>query len=486
VTAYGRLARLAESGHFERTLERCADLVEAMESAEAAGLTHDAVEDVLDGKLRSIGRGAMSDHLDLRALREQLASPRPVGADGITRTRVEHDHDTVLTSIFGNVRVTRKAYRAPGVRNFYPADRELNLPDGQYSHGLRRRIVRAVAISPYDEAIDAVERDTGVRVGKRQAVQVVEHAARDIEAFYAVAPDEREPTPTTAAGDQGLTGSEREDRAQADGDAPAPAILAMQADGKGVPMRPDGLRAATAKAADRRRTGLASAEKTGRKRMAEATTVYRIARAPRTIDDIVPAPGRGDTPEAAAARAAKRRTAPRPVDRWLSASLVDDIHVIGYLWKAAGVFFGSDDPDDPGGHDWLRGRLRAILAGRAREVATGIRRSATTNDLRGSGRQTIDEVARYLDAKAPYLDYPTALAEGYPIATGVIEGACRHLVMDRFEVSGARWGLEGAEAVLGLRAVITNRDFDAYWQFHLHQERHRNHDSKYAGPHTPT
>jgi hypothetical protein len=145
------------------------------------------------------------------------------------------------------------------------------------------------------------------------------------------------------------------------------------------------------------------------------------------------------------------------------------IHVIGYLWKAAGVFFGSDDPDDPGGHDWLR----AILAGRAREVATGIRRSATTNDLRGSGRQTIDEVARYLDAKAPYLDYPTALAEGYPIATGVIEGACRHLVMDRFEVSGARWGLEGAEAVLGLRAVITNRDFDAYWQFYLHQERHR-------------
>jgi len=152
-----------------------------------------------------------------------------------------------------------------------------------------------------------------------------------------------------------------------------------------------------------------------------------------------------------------------------SSGIVDVIHVIGYLWKAAGVFFGSDDPNDPGGHDWLR----AILAGRAREVATGIRRSATTNDLRGSGRQTIDEVARYLDAKAPYLDYPTALAEGYPIATGVIEGACRHLVMDRFEVSGARWGLEGAEAVLGLRAVITNRDFDAYWQFYLHQERHR-------------
>ncbi len=58
--------------------------------------------------------------------------------------------------------------------------------------------------------------------------------------------------------------------------------------------------------------------------------------------------------------------------------------------------------------------------------------------------------------------------------------------MDRFEIGGARWGLDGAEALLALRAVITNGDFPAYWKFHLHQERHRNHDSTYAGPHTPT
>lgn len=541
MTAYERLARLAESGHFERTLGRCVDLVEAVESAQAGGLTHDGLEDVIEGGLRAIGHGALADHLALRALRETVAEPRPAGVDQIARTRVEHGHDTVLTSIFGDVTVVRKAYRAPGARNLYPADRELNLPAGQYSHGLRRRIVRAAAVSPYDEAVDAVERDTGVRVGKRQAVEAVERAAADVAAFYALPPGERDITATT--GDkEDLTAGEGEEHA--DGDAPAPAVLVLQADGKGIPMRPDGLRTATAKAAtaaradDRRRTGLASADKTGRKRMAEVTTVYRIARAPRTVDDVVPA--RRDTPEAAAARAAKRRAAPRPVDRWLAASLVEDIptaiatmfdqaelrdpgrelswaalvdgnnaqlsaieneatrrgldltvivdviHVIGYLWKAAAVFFGADDPDDPGGHDWLRDRLRAVLAGRAREVATGIRRRATTHGYQGSGRRTLDEVARYLDAKAPYLDYPTALAAGYPIATGVIEGACRHLVMDRFEVGGARWGLDGAEALLALRAVITNDDFPAYWQFHLRQEHHRNHDSKYAEPHTPT
>jgi len=541
VTAYERLRPFAESGHFERTLARCADLVEAMEAAEAVVLTHDGLEDVIEDRLRKIGHGALADHLALRALREQVASPRPVGADEIARTRVEHGHGTVLASVFGRVTVVRKAYRAPGARNLYPADRELNLPAGAYSHGLRRRIVRAAAISPYDEAIDAVERDTGVRVGKRQAVEVVERAAADIAAFYAVAPGERDATATTGD-EQDLTAREGEEHA--DGDAPAPAVLVLQADGKGIPMRPDGLRAATAKAAtearasDRRRSGLASAQKTGRKRMAEVTTVYRIARAPRTIDDVVPTPGRRDT-EAAAARAAKRRAAPRPVDRWLAASPVEDIptaiatmfdqaelrdrgheltwvalvdgnnaqisaieneasrrgldltvivdviHVIGYLWKAAAVFLGPDDPDDPGGRDRVRGRLRAVLAGRAREVATGIRRRATTNNLQGSGRHAVDEVARYLEAKAPYLDHPTALAAGYPIATGVIEGACRHLVMDRFEIGGARWGLDGAEALLALRAVITNGDFATYWRYHLRQERHRNHDSKYTGPHTP-
>ncbi len=96
-------------------------------------------------------------------------------------------------------------------------------------------------------------------------------------------------------------------------------------------------------------------------------------------------------------------------------------------------------------------------------------------------RAGADACATYLTNKSRYLDYPTALAKGWPIATGVIEGACRHLVKDRMDLTGARWGLSGAEAILRLRALRSNGDFEDYWRYHLVQERRRVHQSRYAG-----
>jgi len=86
------------------------------------------------------------------------------------------------------------------------------------------------------------------------------------------------------------------------------------------------------------------------------------------------------------------------------------------------------------------------------------------------------------NATAPFLGYDTALAAGWPIATGVIEGACRHLIGDRLDITGARWGLQGAEAVLKLRALWSNGDFPAYWRFHLTQEHQRVHQARYQHP----
>jgi len=107
-------------------------------------------------------------------------------------------------------------------------------------------------------------------------------------------------------------------------------------------------------------------------------------------------------------------------------------------------------------------------------------RQATNAKLEPTRRTGADTCARYLTNKAPYLDYPTALTSGWPIATGVIEGACRHLVKDRLDITGARWGLPGAEAILKLRAVRSNGDLDAYWDYHLAQEQQRTHRSRYA------
>jgi hypothetical protein len=159
------------------------------------------------------------------------------------------------------------------------------------------------------------------------------------------------------------------------------------------------------------------------------------------------------------------------------AVVVDLIHVLEYLWGATWCFFSEGDP---AAEDWVRDRALAVLEGKARDVAAGIRRRASTLGLAKPRRKKADECARYLTDKAPYLDYPTALGAGWPIATGVIEGTCRYLVADRMDITGARWSVEGAEAVLKLRAVRCNGDFEAYWRFHLDRERHRVHESRYS------
>jgi hypothetical protein len=148
-----------------------------------------------------------------------------------------------------------------------------------------------------------------------------------------------------------------------------------------------------------------------------------------------------------------------------------------YLWGAAWSFF---DEGDPAAEEWVGDKGLAVLEGNAGIVAGAIRRKATMLALDSQRRKKADECAAYLKHKQPYLDYPTALARGWPIATGVIEGACRHVVRDRFDITGARWSLEGAEAILQLRAVRANGDWQTYWPYHLAEERKRIHQSRYT------
>jgi hypothetical protein len=162
--------------------------------------------------------------------------------------------------------------------------------------------------------------------------------------------------------------------------------------------------------------------------------------------------------------------------------VLDLIHVVEYLWKAAFVFCAEATREL---EDWVSERLLKILQGRACDVAAGIRRSATLRGLSAAQREAADTTADYLLHHAAYLRYHQYLATGLPIATGVIEGACRHLVKDRMELTGARWSLAGAEAVLRLRALRSSGDFDEYWAFHEAQEYQRNHAALYTPPKVP-
>jgi hypothetical protein len=285
-------------------------------------------------------------------------------------------------------------------------------------------------------------------------------------------------------------------------------------------MRPGALRAATAKAAARlgkMRTRLTAGEKPNRKRMATLVTVYDAEPARRRPHDVIAPPG--------GRRGTRRlRPGPKALAKWLAGSVrhdpaeviaaafdeagardpahlrtwvvlvdgaehqldliraeaarravtihvvIDIIHVLEYLWKAAWSLHAAGDP---AAEDWVAVKALAVLAGGSGRAAAAITAEAAAAGLTGSQRAGADTCVRYLSSKQELLRYDQALEAGWPIATGIIEGACRHLIADRLDIGGARWGLDGAEAVLTLRAVISNGDFGEYWRFHLTREHQR-------------
>ena len=158
--------------------------------------------------------------------------------------------------------------------------------------------------------------------------------------------------------------------------------------------------------------------------------------------------------------------------------MIDFIHVLEYLWKVAWCFH---PPRDPAMEDWVTAQALDILHGRVTEVIARIARLAAEHPPRPGSEhaKNIRKTLSYLQNKQAFMDYPRALANGWPIATGVIEGACRHLVQDRMGITGARWGLDGAQAMLWLRAIAASGDTSAYWNWHITQERQRNHQSRY-------
>ncbi len=153
----------------------------------------------------------------------------------------------------------------------------------------------------------------------------------------------------------------------------------------------------------------------------------------------------------------------------LTVDILDIIHVSGYVWRAAKVLYAQQEQREV----FTRERLLRLLQGEVRSVITGLRHMATRRRLTGKDRKEIATVCNYFANNAARMHYDEYLRAGYPIASGVIEGACRHLVKDRMERSGMRWTLHGAEAMLNVRAV----HISSYWkEFHaqrmaLDQER---------------
>lgn len=470
---------------------------------DTAQLTHSQLEDLLGLRMREVTRSLFQDHLNLRALTETRAAD-VVDADGVERTRIEHGRGRVLATVSGKVTATRIAYRGNGVADLHVADAVLNMPAGMHSHGVAKLAAIEAARGSFAEATGRVNALTGAGVGHRQAAELAIGAAADIDSFY----DALVPAPCTNA-----------------------TLLVLSVDGKGVVIRPDALREATAKAAaakggnklDKR---LSAGEKNGRKRMATLGTLYDAEPVPRDLDDIIAGPDA----ERATDGAGPPVRAPKARSKWLCGSVndtaaevvaavfdqaeardpdrsrtwvvlvdgaphqidlinteaqarsvkvhivIDIVHVLEYLWGAG---HGLHESGDKTIEDWAARTGRTVLAGDCAVAAAAIRSAAEQAGIAVGHHKGIDDAVAYLTNKAEYLRYDTALTAGWPIATGIIEGACRHLVKDRLDITGARWGLAGAEAVLKLRALRANGDFDTYWAWHEQQEFTRNHQARY-------
>ena len=156
--------------------------------------------------------------------------------------------------------------------------------------------------------------------------------------------------------------------------------------------------------------------------------------------------------------------------------ILDFIHVLEYIWKAAWCFFDrSNKVQAKQAEKWVLLNAARILDGRSGHVAAGIRNKAKHSSLSDKQGVTIDKVAKYLTNHRAMLRYDLFMSQGYPIASGVIEGACRHLISDRFEITGARWSLKTAEGVLKLRAIRSSGDWEQYREFYKKRDWGRNH-----------
>lgn len=487
--------------YFSEAEEQFVKMADFLQSHASKRLDLSGLEAFLTHDGRNLLRRLLLAHLAERGVGD--ISESVIGADGITRAHKRLRTKTMKT-LFGVIKLQRLAYSTRHASSLFPLDAMLNLPQVNVSYTLQKHLILEVIKSSFDESRESLARWTGVSLTKEQAQRIILDAAQDFIPFY------------------------EEQCAHEHAEAQRLPLVVLTADGKGVNMRTEALREETQKRARqnsaKKRADALDTKRLNAKRIATVASVYEVARFSRTPADIL---NIFFPPDSAATRLprplpkAKRlwaslalssedvmtqifeealRRDPNHQKEWVvlvdgalhqiklfntlahrfhvSLTIVCDIvHVLEYLWKAGHVLYDEDTLAQ-----WVHDALQRILYGKSSFVAAGMRRSATCRHLSTSVREPIDVCARYLRNHWQYLRYNAYLHHGYPIATGVIEGACRYLVKDRMELTGARWSLKGAEALLKLRAIKISGDFSEYWKFYEQQQYVRNHSSLYQNP----
>jgi hypothetical protein len=475
------LAALKAQAQFEQ-------IQDCISQAVRDGQRIDSVERDLMRLLLSLGHTLLSSYVVRQG--DGDLGPEVTTPENCTARRLPERHDRRYVSIFGELVISRVVYGTREGQKIerVPLDERIGLPEGDFSYVLEDWGQRLCLKESFAEAGQSLEMLLGLRLGTRAPEQMNRAVAGYAPSFG----DSLEPPPACEEGP----------------------LMVVTADGKGVPMRrleeEDGPRP------HHRRT---KGEKANKERMACVGAVYSIDPFVRRAEDIIdevlrdkkskgrPRPRHKhvwaeltrefeDEPPVTAKEGlfchlsdeltARNLGHDRPViclmdgERALwdaqavyfpeAVGVLDLFHVLERLWAVAHCFHKEGSDESKG---FVEQRLRDLLQGRVGYVISGLRRRLKAEKLSGQRRKAVASALEYLGNNKEHMRYDEYLARGYPIGSGVAEGACRHLVKDRMEQTGMRWTVEGAQAMLHVRALHLNDQWEEFLEHRVEREQSR-------------
>ena len=438
-----------------------------------------AVERGLFARLLSLGLTLLRLFLAERGT-GKLAAGKVVTREG-TELRYHSNKRATYLSIFGTLVIERAYYWDLGEEGVCPLDAVLNLPERRYSYLLQEWGSLIGVGRAFEQVTKQIETLLRVKLWNQAVQLTMQDSAADVDSFY----EQKSPP-----------------RPESEGQ-----FLVAQLDGKGVPIRRE--------TSPGKKLRLAKGEKPNKKKEAVAYSVYTVDPFERTVEDVVrevrddativepafrperPEPKNKYTRATLAGREAAFREVERLLDerdprrrrtrlllmdgsedlqkwarRYLSSSILilDIWHVLVYVWEASLAFHDEGSAESV---RWVMGKLKLICEGKVGYVIGDLRRKLAEGSFPKGHRGSLVKAIRYMTNNRRFMRYDQYLARGYPIGSGVIEGACRHLVRDRMECTGMRWNVEGAQAVLDLRAVEINGDWQPFWEHRTLEESRR-------------
>lgn len=483
------IAHQAELGNAPCLDSLLVSLVAFVHQAAADGSPAHVVERQLFSQILAVGREAFSLFLRLQGSGDL---GQHICVNGSTLQRLEHLHDRPYRSVFGDFSLTRTVYgsREGQKIDFVPLDNRLQLPDSDYSYLLQQWDQTLGCESAFAKVAATLKDMLGVEQPVDSLERGNRHLAEAVESF-------REERPLPLPQDEGE-------------------IFVVTDDAKGVVMRRD--KDETTRAFRKR------GDKANKKRMAIVGAIYSIDRYVRTAEEVTAALFRDPRRPGE-----ESQTRPEPVGKHVWARLsqaadgalgepitavfswqkqeldkrnpegtkevvcvmdgepclwdakeehqgekvveiLDILHVTPKLWQAAHLFCkeGSDEA-----RQFVRSRVLRVLRGQVKGVLKGLRRLGTMRGLAAKKKKDLQKICRYMSNNGSRMRYDEYMKKGYPIASGVIEGACRHYIKDRMERAGMRWSRVGAQAMLDVRSEYLNGDWEAFHQHRIEAETQR-------------